>query len=65
MQDEVERFDDGYGFERGGTETIVSGALRYAFLADRRVSPYVIGGFGRRRPARSVRWCISETWRAT
>ena len=33
--------------ERGGTEQFVSGQVRYAFLPRRRVSPYVLGGFGR------------------
>jgi hypothetical protein len=47
VQDEIEQFDDGYAFERGGTETFVSGELRYTFLAGRRVSPYVVGGTGR------------------
>jgi hypothetical protein len=47
IRDEIERFDDGYGFERGGTETWVSAELRYAFLARRRVSPYLVGGTGR------------------
>lgn len=47
VQDVIERFDDGYAFERGGTEQFVSGELRYAFFADRRVSPYVLGGAGR------------------
>lgn len=47
VRDKIEQFDDGYGFERGGWEMFVSGELRYAFLADRRVSPYVVGGAGR------------------
>jgi hypothetical protein len=47
VRDEIDVFDDGYAFERGGTETSVSVELRYAFLADRRVSPYVLGGAGR------------------
>lgn len=47
VRDEIDQFDDGYGFERGGTETFVSAELRYAFLARRRVSPYVLGGAGR------------------
>jgi hypothetical protein len=47
IRDEIEQFDDGYAFERGGTETFVSAGLRYAFLADSRVSPYVVGGMGR------------------
>ena len=53
-RDEIDRFPDGYAFERGGTETFVSGELRYAFLADRRVSPYVVAGMGRGRSRPSV-----------
>jgi hypothetical protein len=47
VQDTIDRFEDGYGFERGGTEQFVSGEVRYAFLTRKRVSPYVIGGMGR------------------
>ncbi len=47
IRDEIERFDDGHGFERGGTETWGSVEFRYAFLARRRVSPYVVAGTGR------------------
>jgi hypothetical protein len=47
VRDKIEQFDDGYAFERGGWEMFVSGELRYAFFADRRVSPYVVGGAGR------------------
>lgn len=47
VRDEIDVYDDGYGFERGGTEQFVSGELRYAFLTDKRVSPYVVGGMGR------------------
>ena len=47
IRDEIERFDDGYGFERGGTETWVSAEGRYAFFARRRVAPYLVGGTGR------------------
>ncbi|MCC7007678.1 MAG: hypothetical protein IT184_02570 [Acidobacteria bacterium] len=47
VRDEIEQLEDGYAFERGGTETFVSAELRYAFLAERRVSPYVVGGAGR------------------
>jgi hypothetical protein len=46
VRDEVERYEDGYGFERGGTEQFVSGELRYAFFVSKRVSPYVLGGAG-------------------
>jgi hypothetical protein len=47
VRDEITRLDDGYAFERGGTETFVGAELRYAFLTDRRVSPYVAGGLAR------------------
>jgi len=47
IRDEIDRFDDGYGFERGGTETWVSAEGRYAFFARRRVAPYLVGGTGR------------------
>lgn len=47
VRDEIEQYEDGYAFERGGTETFVSGELRYAFLARKRASPYVVGGAGR------------------
>lgn len=47
VRDKIEQFADGYAFERGGWEMFVSGELRYAFLADRWVSPYVVGGAGR------------------
>ncbi len=47
IRDEINQYADGYSFERGGTEVFVSGELRYTFLADRRVSPYVVGGAGR------------------
>jgi hypothetical protein len=38
-RDEIDRYEDGYAFERGGTEQFVSVELRYAFLPSRRVSP--------------------------
>jgi hypothetical protein len=47
VEDTIDRFEDGYGFERGGTEQFVSGQVRYAFFTRKRVSPYVIGGMGR------------------
>ena len=47
VRDEMTQFEDGYSFERGGTEMFVGVELRYAFLTDRRVSPYVAGGTGR------------------
>ena len=43
----VDRYENGYSAERGGTERFVSAELRYAFLPDKRVSPYVLGGIGR------------------
>ena len=46
VRDRIQQYDDGYDAERGGTEQFVSGELRYAFLPRRRVSPYVLGGFG-------------------
>lgn len=45
--DEIEQFQGGSAFERGGTEEFVSAELRYAFLPGKRVSPYVLGGTGR------------------
>lgn len=45
--DTIEQYDDGYAFERGGTEQFVSAELRYAFLPRKRVSPYFVGGTGR------------------
>ena len=47
VADEIERHDDGYASERGGTEQFVSAELRYGFFRSRRVSPYVLGGTGR------------------
>jgi hypothetical protein len=49
VRDEIDFYEDGYAIERGGTETFVSGELRYAFLARARVAPFVLGGFGRGR----------------
>jgi hypothetical protein len=46
VRDVVEQYEDGYGFERGGTETFVSAELRYAFFPDTRVSPYGVFGTG-------------------
>jgi hypothetical protein len=54
IRDKFEQYPDGYSLERGGTETFVSGELRYAFLVDRRVSPYVLGGTGRGRSKPNV-----------
>ena len=47
IKDTIDRYPDGYGFERGGTEQFVTVALRYEFLPGRRVSPYALGGVGR------------------
>ena len=47
VADEIERYDDGYASERGGTERFVCVELRYAVFQSRRVSPYVLGGTGR------------------
>ena len=47
VADEIERYEDGYASERGGTEQFVSVGLRYAFFPRKRVSPYVLGGTGR------------------
>jgi hypothetical protein len=46
VRDTIEQYEDGYAFERGGTERFVSVEVRYAFLLSRRVSPYVLGGGG-------------------
>jgi hypothetical protein len=45
-EDEIEFFPDGYASERGGLVEFVSAELRYTFLANRRVSPYVVVGAG-------------------
>ena len=47
VADKIKLYEDGYFWERGGTERFVSGEVRYAFLPGRRVSPYVLGGTGR------------------
>jgi hypothetical protein len=47
VRDELEFYDDGYSIERGGTDTVLSGEVRYAFLPRRRLSPFVLGGMGR------------------
>lgn len=54
VRDEIHTLVDGYAFERGGTETWVSGELRFALLARRRVSPYLVAGVGRGRSRPSV-----------
>ena len=44
--DEIEFYPDGYASERGGLVEFVSAELRYAFFANRRVSPYAVVGAG-------------------
>ena len=46
-EDEIEVYPDGYALERGGVVEFVSAEVRYAFLADRRLAPFVVGGAGR------------------
>jgi hypothetical protein len=46
-EDEIEFYPDGYSSYRGGLVEFVSAELRYAFFANRRVSPYVVVGTGR------------------
>src|SRR5918995_791788 len=45
--DEIEFYPDGYASERGGLVEFVSAELRYAFFANKRVSPYAVVGTGR------------------
>jgi hypothetical protein len=45
--DEIEFYSDGYASERGGLVEFVSAELRYAFFANKRVSPYAVVGTGR------------------
>jgi Outer membrane protein beta-barrel domain len=45
--DQIEFYADGYASERGGLVEFVSAQLRYAFFANRRVSPYAVVGAGR------------------
>jgi hypothetical protein len=45
--DEIEFYPDGYASERGGLVEFVSAELRYAFFANKRVSPYGVVGAGR------------------
>ena len=47
VQDSVTIFEDGYGAERGGRDRFISLQFRYAFLPNRRISPYVLVGAGR------------------
>jgi hypothetical protein len=44
--DKIEFYPDGYASERGGVVEFVSAELRYAFFANRRVSPYAVAGAG-------------------
>ena len=46
-EDEIEFYPDGYSSTRGGRIEFVSGEVRFAFFANKRVSPYVVGGWGR------------------
>jgi hypothetical protein len=47
VDDEIEFYSDGStSSERGGLVEFVSGELRYAFFATKRVSPYVVVGAG-------------------
>jgi hypothetical protein len=46
-EDEIEFYPDGYGSERGGLVEFASAELRYAFFANKRVSPYAAVGTGR------------------
>ena len=45
-EDEIEFYPDGYASERGGLVEFVSAELRYAFFANKRVSPYLVVGAG-------------------
>lgn len=46
-EDEIEFYPDGYSSYRGGLVEFVSAELRYAFFANKRVSPYAVVGTGR------------------
>jgi hypothetical protein len=46
-EDEIEYYPDGYASERGGLVEFVSAEVRYAFFANKRVSPYAVVGGGR------------------
>jgi hypothetical protein len=46
-EDEIEFYPDGYSSERGGLVEFVSAELRYAFFANKRMSPYAVVGTGR------------------
>jgi hypothetical protein len=43
----VRSYEHVWSAERGGTVQFVSAEVRYAFLAGRRISPFVLGGMGR------------------
>jgi hypothetical protein len=45
--DDIEFYPDGYSSERGGLVEFVSGELRFAFFANKRLSPYAVVGAGR------------------
>jgi hypothetical protein len=45
--DKIEFYPGGFASERGGLVEFVSAELRYAFVANRRVSPYAVAGTGR------------------
>lgn len=47
VADKIERYEEGYSSERGGTEQSVSAELHYLFVPGKRVFPYVLGGTGR------------------
>jgi len=47
LDDEIEFYPDGWASFRGGQVEFASGELRYAFLANKPVSPYVVVGAGR------------------
>jgi hypothetical protein len=46
-EDEIQVYPDGYSSYRGGLVEFVSAELRYAFFANKRVSPYAVVGTGR------------------
>jgi hypothetical protein len=46
-EDKIELFPGGFSSERGGVVEFVSAELRYAFFANKRLSPYAVVGTGR------------------
>ena len=46
-EDEIDFYPDGYASERGGLVEFVSAELRYAFFANKGISPYAVVGTGR------------------